>query len=764
MNRINDNDLDRMIKESKEVIAKSNKDNAKEIYQFSAKKIEVRETEKKGFFSNVRILRLSSLVLMSAFIFVLVLSIVFYNNKTTYVTKVNYNGDNQGTVITDNDDKEVKSSKFSKNVSSLDELKEIISSSDSTIARDYESVAGISIDGYSSFGKTFAVDESQLADSNKISISSTYKTNTREEDVDEADVIKVNGDYIYYIPSTINSNNTDRTKSLIYNYVYILKTDDGKIETVKKIGYGENVEKIKENDEVALYHSSTSTPIDLYYTDKYLIIRLNVSEYDFGAIKDTDTTTYSRYRYYNYSNATKIEVYDLDNYELVTSIDTAGSNLSTRLIDNDLYVINQKTVANDDFLPVIRIDGITLDTPLNRIYFCPGFSKLCSFYVAIYKINLGKEINVKDYYFLSPSVNQIYVTSDTIYLIKNYGSKSFDEVDESDKNGETIIRKTYTINTILPISIKDEIYAESYIEVKGNIDDEYWIDEYDGYLRVASTGTSSSYKMLDKYIYGTSKSEIFNYLTIFKKNEDGEWVEYSAITKGLGEEGERIKSARFEKDVATIVTFRQTDPLYYVDLSDPLNPVITSELKVSGFSVYQHPYKDDYVIGFGYETNESGSTIGIKVALYDISDKYNVTQVGNSIVFLNSSESINGKNNYVNYSTGVLINPKELMLRLDEDLFGFGLYKSSRYYFDNGYKYGYENLYVVLRINLNCKTPLSIYFEESTSLKESSYYYRRSYDRMVFVGDYYYLLTNECVYSYINTSEGFKGVDKNKLN
>ena len=754
MNKINDNDLDKVIKDSKEVIAKSNKDNAREIYQISLNsKIEDKQPRKVGILSNVKILRLASLVLMSAFIVALVLSIVFYNNETTYVTKVNYNGNNQETVVTETN---VKNSRFSKNVSSIDELKELIGNESSSI-RD---------SGTSTFYGGASVEKVDLIDaydSETQSGSSVYKTNTQEDDVDEADVVKVNGDYIYYIPSIVYSNNNEKTKSSIFNYVYILKTDDGKIETIKKIGYGEIVSKVKENIDITVYHTVSSKPMDLYYTDKYLIVRLSVSEYDFGVAKKASTINPNMYSSYNRKDITKVEIYDLEKYELITSIATEGGNISTRLIDNDLYVINIKGVKKDNCLPIICIDGNYFDVPISRIFYCPSYSKLCNQYIAIYKIHLAEEIDIKDYYFLTPYVNNVYVTSNAIYLIKNYGNKSFDEVDESDESGETIIRKNYSINTILPISIKDEIYAESYIEVKGNIEDKYWIDEYEGYLRVASTGTSSSYKMLDKYIYGTSKSEIFNYLTIFKKNDDGEWVEYSSITEGLGETGEKIKSARFEKDVATIVTFRQTDPLYYVDLSDPLNPVITSEFKVSGFSVYQHPYKDNYVIGFGYETNENGSTNGIKVALYDISDKYNVTQVGNSITFLNTSETIDGKRNYTNFSTNALSNPKELMLRLDEDLFGFGLYKYSREYNGNLYEYEYANLYVVIKIDLNCKTPLSIYFEESTSMMESSYYYRRKDDRMVFVGDYYYLLTNDCVCSYVNTNDGFKGISKNQL-
>ena len=119
----------------------------------------------------------------------------------------------------------------------------------------------------------------------------------------------------------------------------------------------------------------------------------------------------------------------------------------------------------------------------------------------------------------------------------------------------------------------------------------------------------------------------FNYLTVFKLDSDGKYQEISSITEGLGEIGETMYSARFNGNRATVVTFKQTDPLYYIDLTDHYHPVITSELKISGFTVYQHPYNENYVIGFGYEANSQGVTKGYKIALFDVSDKYNIKQL-----------------------------------------------------------------------------------------------------------------------------------------
>ena len=252
--------------------------------------------------------------------------------------------------------------------------------------------------------------------------------------------------------------------------------------------------------------------------------------------------------------------------------------------------------------------------------------------------------------------------------------------------------------------------------------------------------------MIDSYIYDR-QSEIFNFLTIYSKNEDGKWKEVSSITEGLGEVGESLKSARFNGNTATLVTFRQTDPLYYIDLTDHLNPKITSELKISGFSVYQHPYNENYVIGIGYEANSNGSTTGYKVALFDISDKTNIKQVGAAIVFSNSEY----------YAPDVLNNPKELFLDLDNDIFGFRIQKRIRtsYTYPNGITYSiyYSSCFKLFKIDLDNANPLSL-IEEVEKVNDSYFKSKLTIDRMVFIKDKYYLLADDEVYIYQLTSEG----------
>ena len=88
---------------------------------------------------------------------------------------------------------------------------------------------------------------------------------------------------------------------------------------------------------------------------------------------------------------------------------------------------------------------------------------------------------------------------------------------------------------------------------------------------------------------------------------------------GLGR-GERIYAVRFIGDVGYVVTFRQTDPLYTLDLSDPDNPRVVGELKIPGYSAYLHPVGEDLLLGIGQDATDDGRLQGLQMSLFDISD------------------------------------------------------------------------------------------------------------------------------------------------
>ena len=148
--------------------------------------------------------------------------------------------------------------------------------------------------------------------------------------------------------------------------------------------------------------------------------------------------------------------------------------------------------------------------------------------------------------------------------------------------------------------------------VRGYLNNSFSLNEYNGYLRIVSTYYDSSN---DDW---TEK----NILTIFDEN-----LKQVSTIDDLAS-GETIRSARFLEDTGYFVTFRQTDPLFRVDLSDPTAPKITGELKVSGFSSYLHFYGENLLLGIGYEADENtGETTGIKLSMFDLSDPDELKEV-----------------------------------------------------------------------------------------------------------------------------------------
>ncbi|MER6513081.1 beta-propeller domain-containing protein [Nonomuraea sp. NPDC001636] len=148
--------------------------------------------------------------------------------------------------------------------------------------------------------------------------------------------------------------------------------------------------------------------------------------------------------------------------------------------------------------------------------------------------------------------------------------------------------------------------APSYVasgKVPGRLLNQYSLSEYEGHLRVATTLTSTD--------GGNSASSVYvlDAATMAKAGEVG----------GLGK-GERIYSVRFIGPVGYVVTFKQVDPLYTLDLRDPAAPKVTGELKITGYSAYLHPGADGRLIGIGQEASDKGRTLGTQVSLFDVSD------------------------------------------------------------------------------------------------------------------------------------------------
>lgn len=145
-------------------------------------------------------------------------------------------------------------------------------------------------------------------------------------------------------------------------------------------------------------------------------------------------------------------------------------------------------------------------------------------------------------------------------------------------------------------------------EVEGTTIGQYALSEWEGNLRIATTTGAG---------WGGGGGGGESRVTVLAE-ADGV-LEQIGLVDGLGPD-ERIYAVRYVGPTAYVVTFRQTDPLYVLDLSDPTEPRVRGELKITGYSAYLHPLGDGRVIGVGQEARRDGRTIGAQVSLFDVSD------------------------------------------------------------------------------------------------------------------------------------------------
>ena len=251
------------------------------------------------------------------------------------------------------------------------------------------------------------------------------------------------------------------------------------------------------------------------------------------------------------------------------------------------------------------------------------------------------------------------------------------------------------------------ITPESAGTVKGYVDDSFCIDEdSEGNLRVATTTRSDN---------GDQESSLY----ILDKN----LKKLGSLTDIAGNEG--VKSCRFMGDIGYIVTFRNTDPLFTVDLSDPTNPVILSELTIPGFSEYLHYWGDGLLLGIGYDADvDDGATTGMKLSMFDVSDPKNTKEIAKLVLDVDYSDIL-----YGNYKS-ILIDPAKNLLGFTASDWGTEEtdWEESNYYMLFSYEEG-----------------------EFKELNTEKLDYKDGYIenvRGLYAGDFFYLVQDEHIESY----------------
>jgi hypothetical protein len=204
---------------------------------------------------------------------------------------------------------------------------------------------------------------------------------------------------------------------------------------------------------------------------------------------------------------------------------------------------------------------------------------------------------------VSASGDQVYASTDRLYVATTAGGWwSW----RGDDRSRTVTTEVHAFD----LTGADTTYVASG-EVSGYVQDRWSFSEHEGLLRVATTEEGRSRPVRS---------------TVTVLEEDGTRLDTVGSVSGLGE-GDQIESVRWFDDVAIVVTFRQIDPLYTVDLSDPAAPAVLGELKIPGFSAYLHPVGDDLLLGIGQDATDIGRTTRSQASSFDISDLADPTRL-----------------------------------------------------------------------------------------------------------------------------------------
>jgi uncharacterized secreted protein with C-terminal beta-propeller domain len=246
------------------------------------------------------------------------------------------------------------------------------------------------------------------------------------------------------------------------------------------------------------------------------------------------------------------------------------------------------------------------------------------------------------------SAGTIYSTRDNMYISSN--SRVFTPDIMVNSSNESFPNPGNNVGgtEILKFNLDSgNVVVKERTEVPGNILNQYSMDEFNGNLRVATTYYNNANDGGGALVSGMY---VFDDKLAFLGKVDG-------IAPS-----ETIKSVRFTGDKGYIVTFKQMDPFFVIDLSDPANPKLQGELKLPGYSDYMHPYSDNLMIGVGYDTTGiRGSASNLKVSLFDVSDPENPKEVSKYIFKEDMSTS------------GVTSDLKAFLFSKDKNIIGFPL-------------------------------------------------------------------------------------------
>ena len=372
-------------------------------------------------------------------------------------------------------------------------------------------------------------------------------TNVRQEGVDEADVVKTDGRYLYVLQDGGEA-------------VALVDTKGGEMKEVSAVEAGDDGQ-IRE----------------LYVTDGKMILIL-------GSVNGSSV------------NARTYDVSDAKNPKELGEVSQSGNYQSSRVSDGYLYLFSQYYMGTDinvkeadTFVPMVNENIL----PASSIYL--PITDFANIYEVVTSVDLAEPDKICDSKAIFTKGGELYVSNKNIYWYETEWTDNNWYVGDTENNTETVIRRLSYY--------KGEIAGAASGRVDGSINDSFSIDEYRDYLRLVVTTNDEN--------------------AVYVLNDSLEMV---GAIEGMAQD-ERVYSARLLGDTGYFVTYKETDPLFTVDFSNPEKPEIIGKLKIPGFSEYLHFFGEDKLLGIGMDVDaETQVTGGVKLSMFDISDPANVEE------------------------------------------------------------------------------------------------------------------------------------------
>lgn len=505
------------------------------------------------------------------------------------------------------------------------------------------------------------------------------ETNIQIESVNEPDVVKTDGKYIYYIQdkkvTIIDARNVKKLKKII----------DIKYDTEN----GENF-----------------IPSELYVYEDNLVVIGNKT-------LNGENINYVATKIYNIEKKNKPK--------LERELEIEGEYLLSRMNGENVYVLsnkylyasnfNEKTINElneNDFKPTYLDTSVSEEIQyinFDKIYYLPESGDTSYLNILGFNITNSDSTNIESYF---GAGKEVYASESNLYVTKvRY------DIKDSKVHG---FYNNIDINTyIYKFNLEDyKIKYETVGNVPGEVLDQFSMDENNEYFRIATT-----------VVTNTTETKNSNNMYILDKD-----LNITGKVENLAN-GEKVYSVQFIDNRAYMETFVETNPLFVIELSNPTNPVVLGELKIPDYSKYLYLYDEKHIIGFCEDTkiidNETENLIttdGMKMAVFDVTDPNEPKEM--------FSEKIGEQGTY----SEILNNHRTLLCAKDKNIIAFPINitnEENKLEFQGAIAYGFD-----LESGFSLKGKIAHF-----DINKKAYKYEKTVNRIIYIDNSIITLSEE---------------------